>query len=198
MQPTVKDLTQRGSALARRYGDASRDARTGLLRELAEVIVELRSRFETEDGMTDWTGRTYGYREAVADIYKQSGLGSEDRKTMQNALRYHIGNVLRERAPDDELKALGLRRAAPSDRVREQRERLSALARLGSTSDLPKSDPVRLATAAEVILQELSRGHHSRELTNKDRTLIRRALERIAETTSHLQEELQEDIIELD
>lgn|GEM_PF-5028532 len=95
--------------------------RATLLRRLAELIVRLRGQYEFE-GHTDWAGRGGEYREAIAGAYREAGVPQDTVDGLQAALRYHIGNVLREVAPPDELQAAGLDPEGPLERLHRRRE----------------------------------------------------------------------------
>src|SRR4051812_41816767 len=82
-------LVVEGANLVRNYAQTE-TTKTILLRELARVVVDLRSLFSTEDGRADWAGRSYNYRETVARIYAEAGVPADSVETMQSALRYHI------------------------------------------------------------------------------------------------------------
>ena len=47
------------------------------------------------------------YRQVMAEIYEEAQVPREA-DTFQAALRYHVGNLLRERADESELAAVGL------------------------------------------------------------------------------------------
>lgn len=155
---TVDDLVEKGVGLVREYA-AVETSKTAILKDLARVVVDLRQRFHTEDGRTDWAGRSHAYREAVARIYHEAGVPPDSLDGMQAALRYHVGNVLREVAPADELEDLGLKAKTPVERVKETRDRLAALARLGAATEgsgNAKADVVRLIVGADTVLSAVS------------------------------------------
>lgn len=155
----VEVLIQEGANLVRNYAHFE-DSKTTLLRELARVIVELRGYFQTEDGRTDWAGRSFTYRETVARIYQDAGVPADSLEGMQSALRYHIGNVLRDHAPPQELEDLGLKSQRPVERVKASRERLAALARAGAALEKQgRAKDVRLirvVSQAEVLLTKVT------------------------------------------
>jgi hypothetical protein len=155
---TVEDLVDRGAHLVRDFSNVE-SSKTAILKDLARVVVELRSRFHTDDGRTDWAGRSGPYREAVARIYSEAGVPTDSLDGMQAALRYHVGNVLREVAPAEELEDLGLKAARPVDRVKETRDRLAALARAGAAAEgtgNKRADVFRMVTGAEVLLTRVT------------------------------------------
>lgn len=56
-------------------------------RAAADVMVEAREHFLTDDGEPDWRGATYAYRMWVGDVYSRSGVTSERAKVL-GAVRY--------------------------------------------------------------------------------------------------------------
>lgn len=148
MLPRVTKPNRALDALLARGVDAAKDRR---FRDLAEIVVELRQHFVTADGAADWGGRTRAYRDTVSRIYDDAGLEAKDRSTV----RYHIGNVVRDVAPAEELADLGLQSRRPVERVKDQRDRLSALARAGALQEkrtLRRANVVRLLVSAEEAL----------------------------------------------
>lgn len=91
-------------------------SRTVTLKQLAALLVDLRSLY-TRNGMPDWSGRSFEYRAQVSWIMNSAGLLDEDRAKIIGLLRYHVGNELRERVPEEELLAAGLKAASPKQRV---------------------------------------------------------------------------------
>lgn len=117
---TVPELIERSGKLLKQYANAVRG--TDLLYEIAPLVVELRSRFHLEDERTDWSGRSPGYRAAIREVYSLGEIPKESLDTVQAALRYHVGNLLRDRAPADELEGVGLIKLSPKKRLALRRE----------------------------------------------------------------------------
>lgn len=113
---SVDELVADGVALVREYLEVD-SRRTDILRSLSLVVVGLRSSFIGAGGKRDWAGQTPGYRNAVKRIYDEAGIPSDSLNNTQAALRYHIGNTLREFAPARELKAAGLKSESPRERA---------------------------------------------------------------------------------
>lgn len=184
-----EDLVAEAASLAFRYGQEPED-RTRILRQMAAVLVQLRSGCTTDDGRTDWAGRSGAYRAAVGDIYRQSRLSEDERETMQAALRYHVGNRVREVAPEAELEDLGLRKERPVDRVKLTRDRLAALARTGAAmgdGDGAAADPVRLAIAARVMMERIAADPEAIEaLTPKRRADLAAAVDTVGQLSARL------------
>lgn len=114
------------------------ESKTEVLRALARVIVELRSRFRQPGEPPDWAGRSWEYRQAAERLYEAAGVPPDSVANVQAALRYHVGNLLRETVPPKELEAAGLLPSSPRDRIRQARSEaaaaLEALRRMGDTA----------------------------------------------------------------
>lgn len=108
------------------------DRRSATIREIAAAVLEARQRF-TYDDHPDWRGRSYDYRRWMADTYAAAGIPLDDQRTIQGSIRYHVGNLLRERVDPDELTAAGLEPTSPAERMAAAREQVaSAMADLRS------------------------------------------------------------------
>lgn len=153
-QNRVEVLIDQGSTLLRNYLRVE-TSKTSILAELARVVVELRAHFTLQDGTTDWDGRSHGYREAIARVYRDAGIPADSLSTIQASIRYHVSNVLREVAPPEELEDKGLRKETARERVKETRDRTMALARatlaLGGSGSA-RADVSRLIIGAEALL----------------------------------------------
>lgn len=142
---------------ARLLGDyiASGRTRSDYLRACAAVIVEIRAHFILEDGRTDWGGRSPAYRKIIHDIYQRAHVPTDRYDTVQAALRYHVGNLLRDRVSADDLAAVGLSGVSPKQRLARTREVVSALSKSGEITELT-GDPVRLLIYAEALLDHIA------------------------------------------
>ena len=116
---------------------------TALLRRAAEINVEIRSRFENSSGETDWRGTSWGFRQAISDAYGQAGLLVSERKQAQDAMRYHISIVLRERLTKDELEAAGLLPQSSRQRSADQKTRERAVVQSARVTGANRDNPVR-------------------------------------------------------
>ncbi|MEU7039828.1 hypothetical protein AB0A77_02065 [Streptomyces varsoviensis] len=129
-------LTTRGAAYLQEYVRTERRS-TLLMKNLAVVVIEMRRRFTTEDGLPDMRGRSYPYRERIAEVYLRAGVPEDSEDRIRANLRYHIGNLLREELTPQELEDYGLLPAAPRDRKRAkdaERDALVAAARAELTA----------------------------------------------------------------
>lgn len=134
--------------------------RTDCLRNVARSFVAAREFFYTKDGDPDWAGRTYAYRTWVREVMAQAHVPADVLTSTQAAIRYHVGNALRERLSDEELEDLGLRKASPRERSVEKRERTSeALALVSGGQAIDTADEIAAASRALVgVLRRIQRG----------------------------------------
>lgn len=95
-------LIARGAMLIQQY----QRNRTETLRKLAQVVVSIRAKHQYKD-MPDWGGNSNKCREVIAEMYRKAGVDKDSESSMQKALRYHVGVLLRKVAPKEHLKALG-------------------------------------------------------------------------------------------
>jgi hypothetical protein len=95
-------LIARGVVLIQQY----QRNRTETLRKLAQVVVSIRAKHQYKD-MPDWGGNSNKCKEVIAEMYRKAGVDRDSESSMQKALRYHIGVLLRKVAPKEHLKALG-------------------------------------------------------------------------------------------
>lgn len=143
---TEEELVGAGAALIRSWHKIE-ESKTAVLKDLARVIVHLRSRFRTVDGDVDWAGHSWEYRQAAARMYDLADVPPDSVAGVQASIRYHIGNVLREAVQVKELKAVGLLPTSPRERLRVLRERTQALADAGQALSLPEGTPGRFVAS---------------------------------------------------
>lgn len=120
--PTLLDT---GAKLVRQWYSIE-ESKTEVLRDLAVVVVDIRSRFDHE-GSKDWAGHSWDYRQAISGMYEAAGVPPDSVANVQGALRYHVGNVLRDRVSPEELEAAGLKVSSPRQRVASARSETAAL-----------------------------------------------------------------------
>ncbi|WVX88014.1 hypothetical protein SEA_TFORTROY_26 [Arthrobacter phage TforTroy] len=163
---------------------ASDVERTDLLRGVARNFVDARAHFFNRNGEPDWTGRTHAYRSWVREVMSDARVPGDEVTTLQAAIRYHSGNVLRERLGDEAIADLGLRKESPRERSVEKRERTSeTLGIFGAGGEI--------ATLAEIELLCTLAGRalarvNTAGLAQGDRRKARAALAELAEKASAL------------
>lgn len=182
--PTLEALKASAVSLIRQWVTLEA-GRTEVLRNLAEVIVETRSQFITEEGLPDWGGRSWEYRQHAHAIYSEAGVPPDAQAGIQAAIRYHVGNLLRDRLTPEELNASGLRTASPKERIAAQRASLVAEAEaLGARQRY--ATPSSLVDSAEHALQSVRKRLSAASLPETEATverltkLIREAQETLA------------------
>ena len=179
----LDSLSTSAVALVRQW-DRSEVSRTQTLRDLAEVVMALRSRF-AHRGLPDWAGRSWEYRSHMTAIYEAAQVPHASQVAIQSSLRYHVGNLLRDTLPASDLEAVGLKTESPKDRVADHRELLQAAADakltewglLGAEGVPVDVDAVRMVSSATTILGALKIRGNARpaELDFLDRSLDRLA-----------------------
>lgn len=132
--------------------------RTDYLRAVAADFVAAREHFYTKEGEPDWHGRTYAYRTWVREVMSLGGVPADVLASTQAAIRYHVGNILRDRLDDDQIEALGLRKESPRERSVEKRERTSsALALVSGGQAIESLEDITAAASAVVgILRRIN------------------------------------------
>ncbi|WNN93982.1 hypothetical protein SEA_NITRO_26 [Arthrobacter phage Nitro] len=137
---------------------ASDNVRTDLLREAAQLFIDAREHFYTKEGEPDWLGRTHAYRLWVREVMTGAHVPPEDVTSLQAAIRYHSGNMLRERLDDDTLEDLGLKKLSPRERSIQKRERTSGTLNLfgGGAEISDPEDIIRACTLIEAALKRVN------------------------------------------
>lgn len=155
MSTQLATYRQEAADSLRAYIHAEEEDRTSLLRRAAETLVDARAVFSTADGEPDWRGRSYAYRRWVREVYDEASLPRDELPAVQAAVRYHVGNVLRDRLSADELEDLGLRAVGPRERSVEKRTRHAQI--LALFEGAPISDPEEAEEAVVALCRALSR-----------------------------------------
>ena len=122
---TLADLQKRAVDALSRYLALPSGEGTEDLRTVAGAFVSAREHFFTREGLPDWLGRTYVYRTWVREVMSAAHVPGETMSSLQAAIRYHTGNILRDRLDAETLEDLGLQSASPRARSVEKRERYS-------------------------------------------------------------------------
>lgn len=65
--------------------------RTGYFRQMAEIVIAIRIKYKTGNGMRDLQGRSQESRDAIAAMYRMAGIPKAyDSNSLQAAIRYHV------------------------------------------------------------------------------------------------------------
>jgi hypothetical protein len=158
-------------------------------RRAAEALVDARESFLDDAGEPDWRGRTYAYRTWTGDVYALAGISPEERLKATAAVRYHVGNVLRERLPETTIHALGLRSESPRERSTEQRSERAALLKAvtGSSTGFAGVDGLRALVSASALLDRVDAASLA-DLEEDSLQIAREHLARIQRHTLELSE----------
>jgi hypothetical protein len=120
----ILDLQRAATRELRKAVAAEGADRTHHLRATADLLVDLRGLHVDQEGAPDWRGKTFAYRDLVRGIYAAAGLPPESGDTVKTALRYHVGNALRDRLTPEQLDEVGLSALDPRDRQASRRASL--------------------------------------------------------------------------
>lgn len=147
----IASAQREATRLLKRYVSAPEEEKTPTLRRLAEILVHTRERFLRDDGTPDWNGRTHPYRAWVREIYSEANIADDDRATIQSAIRYHVGAVLRATLDEDTLQAYGLLPQTPRERSKDRRQNRSALLTALNSREIAGGALLALSTAFMVL-----------------------------------------------
>lgn len=150
--PIVNEAVKHAKEWSRLHGKAAQ-----VTKALAEQLARLRMVYRDKQGRPDMRGTSLEYREAAALIYEKAGLAPDEASTAQGAVRYHLGdavrNILREHemfANGDEKKYRELceyYRYNPESTLSRQKERRAVKAAVPALK-LPQDDPATAWTEA--------------------------------------------------
>lgn len=183
--PTHLDgLIKAARAEVRRF-ERDPDMRIAASRNIASLLVDMRSMCQLEDGRTDWAGRSSEYRRASREVFSESQLPKEELDRFRTAIRFHISNALHQKAPAEELADLGIQSTAIIDRARSRR--LSS----NPNSDSPRrqgmtADQVALVYAIEATALKLD----ATRLRDVDEDTVDQLESSLSRTTKHLRAQL--------
>lgn len=164
--------------------------KTTHLRTVAAAFVDAREHFFTPQGEPDWLGRTHAYRVWVRETMGLASIQADELTTIQAAIRYHVGNIVRERMDSDTLQGLGLRSSSPKQRSVEKRGRHNEVLNIFGSggSEITDADEIRIAVGMmEAALMRVS-VEAILDMDAKTRKAVREALEGAQERLHELAE----------
>ena len=82
----------------------------------ANKVLDLRETYTTKEGLTDYKGSSYGYRQKIREILNSLNVEESERTALLAGVRYHLGNQLRLRLTPDELETHNLLKTSPKER----------------------------------------------------------------------------------
>jgi hypothetical protein len=185
---SLNDIQISAVTALRNYKAGPETERTTNLRKVAEAFFDAREHFFTPEGTPDWKGRTHAYRVWVRETMRIADIQKDELTTVQAAIRYHVGNVVRERMDDGDLKDLGLNTSSPRERSVEKRGRNSEILSIfgGGGAEIATPDEVVLTVRsigvalARISLDELAGFNGNR------REEIREGLEQVQDRVNTL------------
>lgn len=148
---TTEEARKATLSLLKKYRRAAPEDRTALLRQIAEILVDVRQHFGRADGTPDWKGRTHAYRQYVAGIYSDAGITGEEAATAQAAVRYHVGIVLRNRLDEGTLREYGLISRSPRERSQDRRAEKAAIVHAVTGREVHGGALLALSTAFTLL-----------------------------------------------
>lgn len=179
----VEALVARGAAYVKEYA-AVEHKPTIILRSLAVVLIALRMQHVDSEGRPDMRGRSGPYRGDASEVYRRAGIAPDSQDRLQKAVRWHIGNILRDELDVSTLESYELRQDSPLERQRDDRASRSAVvaasraeveassSRAGGVTVKATADSIRLGRAVTNILKELSPDVIDNEMTDGQRAKL--------------------------
>lgn len=135
LTPSLSTLHDDAVALLKQRRATPASARAPIQRALAEVIVSSRALFTKSDGRRDIDGRTKAYQRFIREVFEDAGEGA-DRVPIMASLRYHVGQVNRERYGVEALaEEYGLDTADPREKSKARRNDRAATVRALEAQD---------------------------------------------------------------
>lgn len=131
-----------------------------LARDAAAAAIDIRERYLLPDGSPDWAGRTWAYRDCLHRLYDEAKYTPQERSATAATLRYHVGNMLRDRLTSVELEAHGVTAPSPRKRQAARRQRASVQRRMASYRNLPET---RLALMRDLLTALMNASPPSRQ-----------------------------------
>ncbi len=172
----------------RNYKSGPETEKTTNLRAVATSFVDAREHFFTPEGTPDWKGRTHAYRLWVRETMTLASIQADELGTVQAAIRYHVGNIVRERMNEDELQNLGLSATSPRERSVAKRERNTSVLTLFGNGGAAIADADEIVVAAHMMEAALARISLDEVagMNAKDRKAVGAALESVADRVNAL------------
>lgn len=172
----------------RNYKSGSEDSRTTNLRAVATAFVEAREHFYTPSGEPDWQGRTHAYRVWVRETMRLANIQQDELSTVQAAIRYHVGNIMRDRMDPETLASIGLNSSSPKQRSVEKRAKNSEILTIFGNGGSEIVDAAEIVLAAQMV--ESAYARISLEaiagMSSKEKKLVHDAMEKVADRVNAL------------
>lgn len=182
----LNEIERRAVSKLRKYKSAPTAERTELLRDVAIAFVDARPFFYTKEAEIDWRGSTHAYRSWVREVFTQAGIAKEATASLQAAIRYHSGNIIRDRLDVETLRKIGLMPESPRERAAEKRASASETTTLFGGGG-PITDFESLLSAASTIEAALARSSvDAAKLSSPELAELRAAYRRVCTLAEEL------------
>jgi len=182
------DTLQAQAVAALRSYQEDEETRTSTLKQLAAVFIAARNYFFTRDGDPDLLGQTAAYRRWVREVYSLANVPGAIVSSVQAAVRYHAGNLMREIHDDETIAALGLQVHSPRETSGNRHTQYREIVSLFGSGGAAITDAdaiVGVARTIEVTLARIPAASVAR-LPVKERRRIADAVERVCELANDL------------
>jgi hypothetical protein len=162
---------------------------THSVKAAADGLIELRKMFTDRHGNIDMLGNSYSYRQAVAEIMTMAGVRQQERPKIMATIRYHVGNLLREKFTEAELAAFGLMATSPLERAKKDRKDRSRVLRSATNQEGMMTDPDEIVTALKSAVNLLNNVDFE-AFTDLDAAMANVLLDHLAKRTAELRSSL--------
>lgn len=124
----------------------------------------------------------------VRETMNMANVQADELTTLQAAIRYHVGNIVRERMDSDTLENLGLRAESPRERSVEKRERNTEVLTIFGNGGHEITDANEIIVAARMMEAALARISLDEvaKMSPKARKAVREALTGVADRVDAL------------
>lgn len=179
-----------------------------LKKDIAATIMALRKQYTSSKGeFPDWDGRTQAYKQAKRRMLQNSGVPQNTLIAIENAVRYHVQNLMVKVAPKKELEVLGVLTVSRRERQNErQNDQKNETAPPESTT--PETPPTGVTSVVVepkpgenqalflmmVARDNLKRVFESKDLLKADQQKMAELIEEIHATTVKIGERMAESL----
>jgi hypothetical protein len=178
---TEASLLARGAAYTKEYERIEHHP-TILLKNIAAIVIAIRIQLD------DMRGSGHEYRQKIAGMYRQSGIGPDSTSKVQTAVRWHVNNLLRRHMTARELEAINLKPTSALERMQDSRAKNAALiAGLKAAETAEASTPKKSGKGKKTSDEEPANAGHPVKATADHL--------RLAHAASSILDQLDEDVI---
>lgn len=184
----VAALVREAAALATQWDEGAEDAHR-VTKEIAAILARLRLLFVDREGRPDVGGRSSGYRDATAAVYRLADLDEDETRKLHNAVRWHLSRTVREmirtelaRGDEEEYRRICAQyRINPQSTAQRRRADAEGYTRVPMLR-LPTSDPTTAVVKGVEHMRKVSALLDARgcgDLSPDDRNEVGRGIDEI-------------------